>query len=62
MFLDSDIRVLGSVVEELKWSPGITARAGTSLVNHMKIITNQKELFMKEDPNFYNFFASTSKK
>ena len=44
MFLDSDIRVLGSVVEELKWSPGITARAGTSLVNHMKTITNQKEL------------------
>ncbi len=44
MFLDSDIRVLGSVVEELKWSPGITARAGTNLVNHMKIITNQKEL------------------
>lgn len=44
MFLDSDVRVLGSVVEELKWSPGITARAGANLATRMQIITNQKEI------------------
>ncbi|MCY7407480.1 MAG: hypothetical protein LH631_08895, partial [Alkalinema sp. CAN_BIN05] len=44
MFLDSDVQVLGSAVEELRWSPGITARAGTSLANRMQTITSQKEL------------------
>ena len=44
MFLDSDVRVLGSAVEELRWSPGITARAGSSLATRIQVITNQKEL------------------
>lgn len=43
MFLDADVRVLGSVTKEMQWSPGITARAGTDLVSRMKIIRNQKE-------------------
>ena len=44
MFLDSDVRVLGPAVEELNWSPGITARAGSSLATRIQIITNQNEL------------------
>ena len=44
MFLDSDVRVLGTTFEDLKWSPGITARAGANLADRMQTITNQKEI------------------
>lgn len=44
MFLDSDVRLLGPLVEEMNWSPGITARAGTDLVKHIQNIKNPKEI------------------
>ena len=44
MFLDSDVRVLGPLGEEMNWSPGLTARTGTDLVNHMQTVKNQKEI------------------
>lgn len=44
MFLDSDVRLLGPLVEEMNWSPGITARAGTDLVKHIQNIKNPKKI------------------
>ncbi|WP_333099588.1 hypothetical protein [Microcoleus sp. Pol12A6] len=44
MFLDSDVRLLGPLVEEMNWSPGITARAGTDLVKRIQNIKNPKEI------------------
>ncbi|MBE9012026.1 hypothetical protein IQ250_17655, partial [Pseudanabaenaceae cyanobacterium LEGE 13415] len=44
LFLDSDVRILGGIEQAFNWQPGITARAGTSLVNHLKIVKNQKEV------------------
>lgn len=34
LFLDSDMRIIGSVPEKLEWLPGITARAGCSILKH----------------------------
>ena len=44
MFLDSDVRILGPLVEEMNWSPGITARAGTDLVKQLKNLKNPQEI------------------
>jgi hypothetical protein len=45
MFLDSDVRILGSAVEEMDWFPGLTARAGCSLIKHMRTnIKDQREI------------------
>ncbi|AUT01297.1 hypothetical protein CLI64_13280 [Nostoc sp. CENA543] len=40
MFIDSDVRILGNFFREMNWSLGITARAGCSLINHMKSLNN----------------------
>ena len=34
VFLDSDMRIIGLVPEKLEWLPGITARAGCSILKH----------------------------
>jgi hypothetical protein len=45
LFLDSDVRVLGPMLDvSATWNPGITARAGTDLANHMKNMTDRKML------------------
>lgn len=44
MFLDSDVRVLSPIIREMKWFPGITARAGGKLVKHMENAKNKKEI------------------
>ena len=44
MFLDSDVRVLGPIIGEMNWAPGITARAGTNLIKHMGNTRDPKKL------------------
>ncbi len=52
LFLDSDVRVLGPMMDvdadsqnaQRPWNPGITARAGTGLANHMKNMNDPKIL------------------
>ncbi len=47
LFLDSDVRVLGPMLDlsaASLWNPGITARAGTGLANHMKNMNDPKIL------------------
>ncbi|MBE9051915.1 hypothetical protein IQ243_16085 [Nostocales cyanobacterium LEGE 11386] len=34
MYLDSDVRILGSVPEDIEWLPGITARTGCKILKH----------------------------
>ncbi|MCG9886120.1 MAG: hypothetical protein MH825_11215 [Cyanobacteria bacterium] len=34
LFIDSDVRILGQVPEQLSWEPGITARAGCNILKH----------------------------
>ncbi|NJN07761.1 MAG: hypothetical protein HC874_02680 [Richelia sp. SL_2_1] len=34
IFLDSDVRIIGSVPEDMKWLPGITARTGCNIIKH----------------------------
>ncbi len=34
VFLDSDVRIIGKVAEELDWLPGITARTGCNILKH----------------------------
>jgi hypothetical protein len=34
IFLDSDVRIIGPVPEQLKWLPGITARTGCNILKH----------------------------
>lgn len=36
MFLDSDVRIIGTVPKDMEWLPGITARSGCHLSKHMK--------------------------
>jgi len=49
MFLDSDVRIIGAVVKEMNWPPGITARAGCSLLQHIANIKNPKEIQVIEE-------------
>ncbi|MFN6445511.1 MAG: hypothetical protein RMX59_009105 [Nostoc sp. DedSLP05] len=49
MFLDSDVRILGTVVQEMNWLSGITARAGCDLVQHIKNIKHPKEIQIIEE-------------
>lgn len=49
MFLDSDVRIISGVVEEMNWLPGITARAGCDLLHHMANINNTKEIQVIEE-------------
>ncbi|WP_138501098.1 hypothetical protein [Nostoc sp. PA-18-2419] len=49
MFLDSDVRILGGVVGEMNWLPGITARTGCDLRQHMVQIKNPKEIQVIEE-------------
>ncbi|MCF4970654.1 hypothetical protein [Nostoc sp. CMAA1605] len=44
MFLDSDVRILGTFVEEMNWPLGISARAGCNLLSHMQNMTNKQEI------------------
>ncbi len=34
VFLDSDMRIIGPVPEEMEWLPGITARTGCNILKH----------------------------
>lgn len=34
IYLDSDVRILGSVPTEMEWLPGITARTGCNILKH----------------------------
>ncbi|MBV6628287.1 MAG: hypothetical protein KI793_36100 [Rivularia sp. (in: Bacteria)] len=34
VFLDSDVRIIGSVPQGLEWLPGITARTGCNIIKH----------------------------
>jgi hypothetical protein len=49
MFLDADVRILGSVVGEMNWHSGITARAGSDLLRRMADISNDKEIQIIEE-------------
>lgn len=44
MFLDADVRVLGEPIGAMKWSPGITARAGSTLLNHLQGMRKPSEV------------------
>ncbi|YAG12693.1 Glycosyl transferase family 8 [Nostoc sp. DSM 114161] len=49
MFLDSDVRILGAVTGKMNWPPGITARTGCNLLQHMANIKNPKEIQVIEE-------------
>lgn len=49
MFLDSDVRILGTVAGEMTWPAGITARTGCNLLQHMANIRNPKEIQVIEE-------------
>jgi hypothetical protein len=49
MFLDSDVRIIGGVTGEMNWLPGITARTGCDLLQHMTKIKNPKEIQVIEE-------------
>ncbi|WP_427162476.1 hypothetical protein ACQFX9_13535 [Aliinostoc sp. HNIBRCY26] len=44
MFLDADVRILDTFVEEMNWPLGISARAGCNLLSHMQNMTSKQEI------------------
>lgn len=44
ILLDADVRIIGSVGTDLKWPPGITARAGCSLAKQLQDIRKPYEI------------------
>jgi hypothetical protein len=48
IFVDADVRVLGSIVQDLNVYPGITARAGTNLSKHIGNMKNRQEISIIE--------------
>jgi hypothetical protein len=44
ILLDADVRMIGPVAPSLEWPPGITARAGCSLLKHKENIRKPREI------------------
>ncbi|MGB3636760.1 MAG: hypothetical protein WBA39_04095 [Rivularia sp. (in: cyanobacteria)] len=73
VFLDSDMRIIGLVPEKLEWLPGITARAGCSILKHnvetkkrpvfplIKQIANKLDINVEETKWFHEFIFAVKK-
>ncbi|MCG6136574.1 MAG: hypothetical protein MET45_18355 [Nostoc sp. LLA-1] len=44
IYLDSDVRILGKVPDDIEWLPGITARTGCNILKHNAGIKHNKAL------------------
>ena len=49
IFLDSDVRLLSAIPEEIEWQPGITARHGCGILKHNTRKEGLKELSIIEE-------------